>query len=599
MFSLDNTYNPDELRAFDRRVREGLGVEDDGVVRYVAEPKLDGASLEIVYRDGHLALGATRGDGRIGEDVTANVRTIRALPLRIDETRELSLRGEVVVYRRDFDAINAERAKQGDEPFANPRNAAAGWLRLLDSRETAQRPLRVFIYEVAEHHWPSHAEALEALDKLGLPMHGRHRVCEGLDAVQAFIDELDGTRSELPYETDGVVVKVDRIAERDELGTTSRFPRWAIAYKFAAERARTVVRGIDGDVGRTGALTPVATLDPVQLAGTTVSRASLHNIDYVADKDVRIGDSVWIEKAGEIIPQVLGVDLTLRPEGTVAWQPPERCPACEQAVVRGEEEAALRCINPACPGRLKAAIFHFTRRSAMDIDHLGHALIAQLVDGGLVKDLADLFALPQQRDALIALERMAAKSVDNLLASIERARTGRTLAHLLGGLGIPHVGAVAAGAIANRFGTLQALRDAADDPEQLRQALNALHGIGPKMAESVAGYFADAHTRRVVDKLLELDVKAEQPVEVATDGPLSGMSFCVTGKLSAPRPKIHARIREHGGQVHDRVRQDTKYLVAGEGVGETKLRAAEKRGAEVIDEAKLDAMIDAKLDAAT
>lgn len=595
MYSLDNAYDETALREFDRRVREGLDASD-AAVRYVAEPKLDGASIEIVYRDGVLSTGATRGDGKVGEDVTTNVRTIRALPLRVDELRKLTLRGEVVIYKRDLDAINELRRARDEEPFANTRNAAAGSLRLMDARETATRPLRVFFYEVVERYWPSHRAALEALRALGLPSHGLHRVCADVDAVLTHISAFDKERKDLPYETDGVVVKVDQFVDRDRLGATSRFPRWAIAYKYQAERAMTTVRAITCDLGRTGALTPVADLDPVQLAGSTVSRASLHNVDYVADRDVRVGDTVVIEKAGEVIPQVVNVVADARPSGTEAWRAPTRCPVCDTPVVRAEDEAALRCPNPACPGRKKAGIFHFTRRGAMDVDRLGPSLIAQLVERGLVRDVSDIFGLRERRAELLGLERMAEKSVDNLLASIDTARTGRTLSRLLAGLGIPLVGTIAARVIAARYRTLRALLDT--PPHALREALGEIHGIGPKIADSVAAFFADAAQRDVAEKLLTHGVVAEEPEEEisAATGPLTGSSFCVTGTLSKPRGDIHALIRAHGGAVHDRVKEGTTYLVTGEKVGASKRTAAEKFGAKVIDEAGLMALVQSPLD---
>jgi len=589
MFSLDNTYSEHEVREFDRRVREGLEGEP---YAYVAEPKLDGASLELLYEHGKLLRGITRGDGRVGEDVTDNVRTIRALPLVIAEPRSLTLRGEVVIFRRDLEAVNALRVAAGEEPFANPRNAAAGALRLLDSRQAAARSLRLFLYELVEDHYASHAAALDALDALGLPTHRMHRVCADVEHVLRYIEELDKKRKKLPYDTDGVVVKVDRLEQRRTLGTTSRFPRWAIAFKYEAERAFTVVRAITCDLGRTGALTPVADLDPVQLSGTTVSRASLHNVDYVADKDVRVGDTVSIEKAGEIIPQVLGVSLDKRPPGTEPWQPPTHCPACDTEVVRAEDEAALRCPNARCPGRVKAGIFYFTRRSAMDVDRLGRALVEQLVDARLLADVADVFALPSRRDELLELPRMADKSVDNLLAAIEEAREGRTLVQLLTGLGIPLVGGVAAAAIAQRFGTLEALLDAS--PKDVHDALAEVHGIGPKIAESVERWLSDPEQRVVLEKLQSLGVKLKAPAPAVSEGPLLGLSFCVTGTLSEPREQVHAAIRSAGGQVHDRVARGTTYLVAGDKVGQSKLDAAEKKGTKVIDEATLRAMIAGK-----
>jgi DNA ligase (NAD+) len=588
MMSLDNAYTVGDLREFDRRVRESL--RDDEVVSYVCEPKLDGASLEIVYRGGALVLASTRGDGMVGEDVTANARTIRALPLRIDDPREFTVRGEVLIFKRDLDEINEQRVAAGEEPFMNPRNAAAGSLRQKDPQKTAERPLRVFCYDLVERYFETQVEMLEGLAALGLPTHGRHARARTIDDVMRYIRSFEVERPSLPYETDGVVVKLDRLRQRDVLGATSRFPRWAIAYKFAPEQARTVVRAIRCDVGRTGVLTPVAELDPVVLAGTTVSRASLHNLDYVADKDVRVGDTVIVEKAGEIIPQVVSIDPESRPLGTSPWHPPEACPACGTPVRREEGVAALKCPNAACPGRLEAAIFHFARRGAMDVDGLGRALIEQLVRARLVRDLADVFALRDRRGELLALERMGEKSVDNLLASIEAARTGRTLARLLTGLGIPLVGEVAARAVAERYRRLPALLEAS--PDDVRAQLAELHGIGPKIAESVAGWLREPQNRALLQKLLALGVRAEQPAPRApVDGPLSGLSFCVTGVLSVPREQVHARIRAAGGEVHDTVKKGTTYLVVGAKVGASKLEAARKRGTAVIDEAGLEALI--------
>jgi DNA ligase (NAD+) len=588
MLSLDNTYNESELRELDRRVRDGLQGDP---YTYVAEPKLDGASLEVIYEHGKLALAATRGDGRIGEDVTANVRTIRrGLPLEISDTRKLTLRGEVVVYRKDFKAFNDKRVAAGEEAFANPRNAASGWLRLIDSREAAARPLRVFFYDLVEPYYARHSEVLEALDALGLPTHRQHRACADMEEVLAYVHELDKKRAALPYETDGVVVKVDELERRKQLGFTSRFPRWAIAYKFEAERVTTKVLGIECDVGRTGALTPVALLTPVHVSGTTVARASLHNPSYVAEKDVRVGDTVRIEKAGEIIPQVLDVVMDAE-RGAAPWTPPTECPICKTPVAPDPEEVALRCPNALCSGRVKAGIFYFTRRTAMDVDRLGRALIEQLVDAKILCDLADVFALGERRAELLELPRMAAKSVDNVLSSIDAARTGRSFAQLITGLGIPQVGAVAAAQIAERYGALAPLLEASR--EQMIADLSTIHGFGEKTAEGVAAYFAEPVNREVAEKLLRLGVqtKAPTPRAAPVEGPLTGSSFCVTGTLAVPRDEIHARIRAAGGEVHERVKKGTSYLLAGENVGATKLAAAEKHGAKVIDEAGLEALI--------
>lgn len=589
MMSLDNAYSAHDLREFDRRVREGL--RDGERVQYVCEPKIDGLSIEVAYRGGRLTRAATRGDGTTGEDVTANLRTIRALPLAIVDQRELTVRGEVLIYRDDLETINEARVALGEDAFMNPRNAAAGSLRQKDPRKTAERPLRVFFYDLVERVWATQHEMLRGLGELGLPTHRREHVADDLAAVLTFIEDFDQARRSLPYETDGVVVKVDSFAQREQLGATSRFPRWAIAFKFAPEQARTIVRAITCDVGRTGALTPVVDLDEVLLAGTSVARASLHNLDYVATKDVRVGDTVLIEKAGEIIPQVVAVELDARPPGTAPWAPPETCPACATPVKREAGVAALRCPNLDCPGRRKASIFYFTRRAAMDIDRLGWALVTQLVDEGLVRDVAQLFELPEKRDTLLELPHMGAKSVDNVLAAIELARTSRTLARLLTGLGIPLVGEVAARAIAERYGTLRALLDA--PPEGVRTQLTELHGIGAKIAESVAMWLLEPVNHELCERLLRLGVRAEQPAQAARpQGPLTGSSFCVTGVLSRPREQLHETIRAAGGEVHDTVKKGTTYLIVGEKVGATKLDAARKRGTRILSEAELQTLLD-------
>ncbi|HJK96573.1 MAG TPA: NAD-dependent DNA ligase LigA [Polyangiaceae bacterium LLY-WYZ-14_1] len=589
MYSLDNSYDEESLREFDRRVREGLPSSAD--VRYVAEPKLDGASLEMVFRDGRLALAITRGDGRVGEDVTLNARTIRSLPLEIPDTRELTARGEVVIRREDLQTVNRQRQELGEEPFANPRNAAAGSLRLLDSSLTAKRPLRIVLYDVVEPYWETHGEMLAGLRELGLPTHGLEERCPDLDAVFRYIERFERRRGELPYETDGVVVKVDRLSHRPILGFTARFPRWAIAFKFPAERGQTIVRQIEVDVGRTGALTPVATLDPIKLSGTTVSRASLHNVDYVAAKDVRVGDTVTVEKAGEIIPQVLEVNVAARPPDAVSWEPPRRCPVCDTAVERAEGAVALRCPNPVCKGKLRAGLFYFTRRSGMDIDGFGKVLIEQVLDRGLVEDLADIFALPERRDELISLERVGEKTADNLITNIEEARTGRTFERLITALGIPLVGGVAARLVAERYRSLEGLL--AEDPETVRPTLAEIHGIGPKIADAVADYLAEPGNRALLEKMVRLGVRAEQPeaAPAVTEGPLVGARVAVTGVLSKPREAVQDEIRAAGGEVHDRVKKGTTYLVAGERTGKTKLDAAKKHGTRVIDEDGLAALL--------
>jgi DNA ligase (NAD+) len=591
MLSLDNAYTAAELGDFHRRVTDGL--PDGQTPRFCVEPKLDGASVEVLYDGGRLVQASTRGDGESGEDITPNVRTIRSVPLRIAHPGRLTLRGEIVIYRRDLDALNSEREASGLETFANPRNAAAGAVRMMDPREVARRPLRALFYQLVEGPslHASHHESLEWLASQGLPTHRRHAVVDW-DEVTRAIDRIEKDRDAYPFEIDGAVIKVDSYRQQEMLGMTSKFPKWAMAFKFAAERARTRIHEIVVQVGRTGALTPVAVLDPVVLAGTTVSRASLHNADLIEVLDVRLGDQVFIEKAGEVIPQVVGVDAAARTGREVKFEMPQRCPSCHTPVVRelrdAEKpelgtEAATRCPNRSCPEQIKQRVFYFARRFAMDIDHLGAALVDQLVDRGVVHDVADLYRLGAQQ--IGELERMGEKSTKNVLDSIARSRD-RTLDRLLCGLGIPQIGQVAARQLAESAGTLAQLL--AWPPEEAREHVDAIRGFGPKMVDSVVGFLMDPDQRGLMQKLLDLQVGRPQPrPEVAAAGPLSGKSFCVTGVLSRKREDVHADIRAAGGEVHDGVKKDTSYLVAGEKTGKSKLDQAKKYGTKVIREAEL------------
>ncbi|HVR19913.1 MAG TPA: NAD-dependent DNA ligase LigA [Polyangiaceae bacterium] len=587
MMSLDNTYDEADLAEFLRRVRTGL--RDDAEVEFCVEPKLDGASVEVLYRDGRLVAGSTRGDGATGEDITPNLRTIRSLPLGIDYPGPLTLRAEIVIYRRDLARINEERAALGEAPFANPRNAASGSLRMLDPRVVARRGLRAVVWQVVEGPAlaASHSAALDRVAELGLPTHRKHRVSRSQAEILAAVHAFDGERRDYPYETDGAVVKVNDFSQQAILGATAKFPRWAIAYKFGAERASTKVLGIAVGVGRTGTLTPVAQLEPVELAGTVVSRASLHNEQIVGSLDVRIGDQVTIEKAGEIIPQVVSVHHTARSGAEVPFRMPDACPSCGTKVERTPGEVAVRCPNPLCPDQVKGSIFHFTRRFAMDIDHLGESLIEQLVRTGLVKDVADLYDLDATR--LEALERMGKKSAENVIQSIAASKE-RTLDRLLTGLGIEHVGQVAARQLAEAVGSLDALLAWKED--EVAERLAGASGFGPKMVESVRAFLAHPLERALLEKLHERGVSRPQPRhETVADGPLSGLSFCVTGVLSRRREDVHADIRKAGGEVHDKVKKGTSYLVAGDKVGKAKLDGAKKFGAQVIDETGLEALI--------
>ncbi len=587
MMSLDNTYNAEELRDFARRVLDGLPA--GATPSFCVEPKLDGASIEVLYRDGRLVEGSTRGDGVSGESITENLRTIRSLPLSIDYTGPLTLRAEVVIFRRDLERINRERVEQGEAPFANPRNAAAGSLRMIDPRVVAKRPLRALVWQVIEGPTlaPSHSAALEKLAELGIPTHKKQRVCASVDEILECIAEFDRDRKGYPYETDGAVVKVDDFHAQAILGATAKFPRWAIAYKFSAEQATTRVLDIVVWVGRTGTLTPVASLEPVQLAGTTVSSASLHNEQIIGQLDVRIGDWVSIQKAGEIIPQVVSVDVTRRTGSETPFAMPEACPCCGTAVVRSAEEVRVRCPNPRCPDQVKASIFHFSRRFAMDIDGLGESLIAALVGTGLVSDVADLYRL--EAGQIAELERMGKKSADNVIAAIAASKE-RPLDRLLTGLGIEHVGQVAARQLADAAGSLAELLEWPDAEVEAHVA--AIAGFGPKMVASVRRYLCDPGSRALLERLRGAGVSRAQPrAESAVDGPLLGLSFCVTGVLSRKREDVHAAIRAAGGSVHDKVKQGTSYLVVGAKVGAAKLTAAKKNGTRVIQEAELELML--------
>jgi DNA ligase (NAD+) len=596
MLSLDNTYSREELLAFCDRVQRGL---HEPSAAFVVEPKVDGISIELTYDGGRFVLGATRGDGRIGEDVTANLRTIRSLPLVLSEPASITVRGEVYMFRRDFDAINADRLAAGEEPWKNPRNFTGGSLKLLDPRECARRPLQILLYELVdgERHRPRHSEALAALRGFGFPTSPDVQVVTSTEALAASVEAWSERRLKLPYEADGLVIKVDSFAERRLLGTTAKFPRWAIAYKFPALRGETILRGIEVNIGRTGAVTPVAELDPVELSGTTVKRASLFNWDEVRRLDVRIGDRVVVEKAGEIIPQVIEVLTAARSGAEIAIEPPTTCPSCGSTLIRRQDEVVLRCENRACPEQRWKAIQFFCARGAMNIEGIGEVLAQELVAKGLVADVADVFDLTVERlvppaadTQAVRIERMAKKSAENLAAAIARARTGATLSRLLIGLGIPHVGVVAARQIAARFGTFDAIADAT--PDAIRATVAAIDGVGDVIADAFAAYFGDAANAALVARLRARGVSPHEPVErVATDGPLAGKRVCVTGKLSRPRSEIQSEIQAAGGTFVTSVGKNTDLLVAGADVGKAKLDAARKLGTQILDEDGLAKLI--------
>ncbi len=586
MMSLDNTYSEDDLREFMRRVSDGLS--DGTQVRYCIEPKLDGASVEILYRNGSLVGGSTRGDGKSGEEIFENLRTIRNLPLTIEYKGDLTLRGEVVIYRRDLEALNLLRVEQGEAPFANPRNAASGSLRMLDPAIVAQRRLRVLIWQVVEEEFAaSHSEALERCARLGLPTHRRHQIAHTLSEAFAVINQIEAQRPNYEYEIDGAVIKVDTFHEQGILGATAKFPRWAIAYKFGAERAFTRLLDISVQVGRTGTLTPVAHLEPVSLAGTTVSRASLHNQDHLERLDVRILDRVGVEKAGEIIPQVVAVDKASRTGNERIFRLPELCPSCRGPVKKREGEAAMRCTNAKCPAQVHGALLHYSRRFAMDIDHLGESLINQLIEAGFISSIPDLYTLTHEQ--LMTLDRMGKKSANNVIASIERSKQ-QPFDRLVTGLGIDLIGQVAARQFALSLTDLKSALT--HSPEELAVRSSEIPGFGPKMVESISEFFDDEENRKLLYRLVELGVSTPlEQEEAKQEGPLTGSSFCVTGVLSKKRDDVHADIVQAGGSVHDKVKKGTTYLVAGEKVGQSKLSAAAKAGTIVINERQLAQLI--------
>ena len=578
MLSIDNTYNAEELKAFDDRVRKGLRSSD---YDYVVELKIDGLAISLRYEGGKLATAATRGDGVTGDDVTANVRTIKAVPLTLLDHGKipeiLEVRGEVYMPTKSFVGLNKLKQEAGEPLFANPRNAAAGSLKLLDARITAKRNLSFFAYATGELSEPlgdEHYEVLMKFKKMGLPVNPHIRKAKDIDEVLDICLGWDEKRASLEYQIDGMVVKVNRLDQRDTLGATGRAPRWCISYKFAAERVQTKVESIDVQVGKSGILTPVANLTPVLLAGTIVKRATLHNFDELKRLDVREGDTVTIEKAGEIIPQVIEVNKELRPSHAGAFRPPKECPNCGSPVKKDEAGVYIRCTNTNCQGQLKELLKYFAGRNQMDIENLGIALIEQLVETGLVKNFADLYRL--EFGQLVELERMAAKDAANVLDAIEKSKH-QPLWRLIAALGIRHIGVQSAQILADRFGSLQALMEA----EQ--EELDSIDQVGPKIAESVYQYFREPRNRKVIDELLAAGV---EPVHEAAKrgGKLAGKTIVVTGTLANfSRQEIEQAIKQAGGKASSSISKNTDFVLAGENPG-SKLDKAKQLGVKVISE---------------
>ncbi|KRD92884.1 aromatic ring-opening dioxygenase LigA [Bacillus sp. Root239] len=582
MLSLGNAFNEEDLRDFDRRVRQA--VEDE--FSYVCELKIDGLAVSLRYEDGYLVLGATRGDGTTGENITENLKTIRSIPLRIKEPLSMEVRGEAFMPRKSFEALNEAKMERDEVPFANPRNAAAGSLRQLDPKIAAKRNLDIFVYamtDTGELEIDSHSESLNLLDDLGFKTNKERQTCETIDDVIAYIESWQTKRPELSYDIDGIVVKVDSFDQQAELGTTAKSPRWAIAYKFPAEEVVTKLVNIELTVGRTGVITPTAILEPVQVAGTTVQRASLHNEDLIREKDIRIGDYVVVKKAGDIIPEVVNVIEEKRTGEEQEFTMPTHCPECESELVRLEGEVALRCINPSCPAQIREGLIHFVSRNAMNIDGLGEKVISQLFREQLIKDVADIYTLTKQQ--LIELERMGEKSADNLIAAIEASKEN-SLERLLFGLGIRHVGAKAAKTLAQHFETIDKLTKATYDE------LVAINEIGAKMADAIVAYFTQEEVQELIHELKEYGVnltyKGPKLVSVENvDSVFADKTVVLTGKLEQlSRNEAKAQIEALGGKVTGSVSKKTDLVVAGEEAG-SKLTKANELEIEVWDEARL------------
>ncbi|MEH7373750.1 NAD-dependent DNA ligase LigA [Neobacillus drentensis] len=583
MLSLGNAFNEQDLRDFDRRIRQAVG--DD--ISYVCELKIDGLAVSLRYEDGLFAQAATRGDGTIGEDITANIKTIKSVPLRLRENVSLEVRGEAYMPKRSFEALNQTREERGEELFANPRNAAAGSLRQLDPKIAASRRLDVFLYGIGNisesSEIESHSEGLDYLDRLGFKTNHERNKCASVDEVIEYVNSWVEKRPHLPYEIDGIVIKVDSYAHQAALGTTAKSPRWAIAYKFPAEEVVTTLLDIELSVGRTGVITPTAILEPVKVAGTTVQRASLHNEDLIREKDIKLGDKVVIKKAGDIIPEVVNVLADQRTGEEVEFHMPTHCPECESELVRFEGEVALRCINPKCPAQLREGLIHFVSRVAMNIEGLGEKVISQLFAEKLIADVADIYKLT--REQLLALERMGEKSATNLIKAIEISKDN-SLEKLLFGLGIRHVGAKAAKTLAQQFGTMDKLAAAT------KEDLIAVNEIGDKMADSIVAFFEKEEAVELINELIaagvNMEYKGSRPVSAEnSDSIFAGKTVVLTGKLERlSRNEAKDKIEALGGNVAGSVSKKTHLVIAGVEAG-SKLTKAQELGIEVWDEEKL------------
>lgn len=588
MLSLSNTYSEEEVLEFDRRVRSLLGKEP---YRYVCELKFDGVAVSLTYTEGLFVRGATRGDGMQGDDITQNLKTIRSIPLRLNKhpkgLEDIEVRGEVFMTREDFQKMNEERELAGEKTFINPRNSAAGTLKLQDPKIVAQRPLKFYAYFLRAEgiKLTSHYENLRLLKELGFPVNEHARLCHTINEVIEYWKEWEERREDLPYDIDGVVVKVDSLRQQDLLGATAKSPRWAIAFKFTARKKETVLKDIVLQVGRVGTITPVAELEPVFVGGTTVSRATLHNEDYIKELDIRIGDTVVVEKGGDVIPKVSEVVKEKRKPGAKPFQMPRTCPECKSTIIRPEGEANYYCNNTECPAQVKARIEHFAHRGAMDIEGLGEAVVEQLVNLGFVSNYADLYDLHKKKAKLVELERWGEKSVQNLLEAIEQSKQ-KSFARVLFALGIRHVGSGVAQLLVKHFPSLDALMHAR------KEELEQIQGIGPQIAGSVYEFFRDKHNRAIVERLRKAGLRMEETIpKVAKSSPVFGKTFVLTGTLSSmTREEAKEKIESLGGIVGSSVSKNTDYLVVGEEAG-SKLDKAKKLGVATLSEEEFLAMI--------
>lgn len=579
MLSLGNAFNEEELRRFDERIREHIGK-----VEYMCELKIDGLAVSLKYEDGRFVQGLTRGDGTTGEDITENLRTIHAIPLKIKEPLNVEVRGEAYMPRRSFMRLNDEREKNDEQPFANPRNAAAGSLRQLDPKLAAKRKLSVFLYSVndfTDFNATTQSDALDELDRLGFKTnHERARV-EDIEGVLEYIKKWTKQREQLSYDIDGIVIKVNDLDQQDEMGFTQKSPRWAIAYKFPAEEVVTELKDIELSIGRTGVVTPTAILEPIRVAGTTVSRASLHNEDLIKERDIRIGDSVIVKKAGDIIPEVVRSIIDRRPNDAKPYRMPTHCPSCGHELVRIEGEVALRCINPKCQAQLVEGLIHFVSRQAMNIDGLGNKIIQQLYHHQLIKDVGDIFYLT--KEDLLPLERMGTKKVENLLSAIEHAKQN-SLEHLLFGLGIRHLGAKASQILAEKFETIDRLLKVTEEE------LIAIHDIGDKLAQSVVTYLDNEDIKALIEKLKDKNVnmtyKGVKSSEIEGHPEFQNKTIVLTGKLQQmTRKETTTWLEMQGAKVTSSVTKSTDLVIAGEDAG-SKLSKAEQFGTEIWSESQ-------------